>query len=132
MARTPAGHVTIAPVHLAPRCCRFFQQLGHRVLAANPRKVRAIYQNERKCDRKDAELLARLARADEKLLHPVDHGTEAMQRDLLQIKLRDNLVRQRVDVISSVRFSLKSLGSRGKNGVGGAGWGRQAGPKPAG
>jgi transposase len=35
-----------------------------------------------------------------------------MQRDLLQIKLRDNLVRQRVDVISSVRFTLKSLGIR--------------------
>jgi transposase len=94
----------------SPWTSRFFQQLGHRVLVANPRKVRAIYQNERKCDRKDAEMLARLARADEKLLHPVDHGTEEMQRDLLQIKLRDNLVRQRVDVISSVRFTLKSLG----------------------
>ena len=94
----------------SPWISRFFQQLGHRVLVANPRKVRAIYQNERKCDRKDAEMLARLARAEEKLLHPVDHGTEEMQRDLLQIKLRDNLVRQRVDVISSVRFTLKSLG----------------------
>ena len=40
----------------------------------------------------------------------MEHGTEEMQRDLLQIKLRDNLVRQRVDIISSVRFTLKSLG----------------------
>jgi transposase len=80
------------------------------VLVANPRKLRAIYQNVRKSDRNDAELLARIARSDEKLLSPVEHVSEEMQRDLLQIKLRDNLVRQRVDIISSVRFTLKSLG----------------------
>ncbi len=80
------------------------------MLVANPRKVRAIYKNDRKSDRKDAEMLARIARTDEKLLHPVQHGTEDMQIDLLQIKLRDVLVRQRVNVISSVRFTLKSLG----------------------
>ncbi len=108
--RHPGALVVMEVGMHSPWISRFFQQLGHRVLVANPRKVRAIYQNERKCDRKDAEMLARLARADEKLLHPVDHGTEEMQRDLLQIKLRDNLVRQRVDVISSVRFTLKSLG----------------------
>jgi transposase len=94
----------------SPWISRFLAELGHRVLVANPRKVRAIYQNIRKSDRKDAELLARLARSDEKLLHPIQHGTEEMQLDLLQIKLRDNLVRQRVAIISSVRFTLKSLG----------------------
>jgi transposase len=47
---------------------------------------------------------------DPTLLYPIEHRSEEMQRDLLQIKLRDNLVRQRVDVISSVRFTLKSLG----------------------
>lgn len=57
-------------------------------------------------------MLARLARADERLIHPIKHGTEQAQRDLLQIKLRDNLVRQRVDVISAVRFTLKSMGIR--------------------
>ena len=96
----------------SPWVSRFFAGLGHRVLVANPRKVRAIWQNDRKCDRKDAAMLAKLARADESLLHPVEHGTEQAQLDLLQIKLRDNLVRQRVDVISAVRFTLKSLGIR--------------------
>ncbi len=96
----------------SPWISRFFSGLGHRVLVANPRKVRAIYQNDRKCDRKDAAMLAKLARADESLLCPVQHGTEQAQLDLLQIKLRDNLVRQRVDVISAVRFTLKSLGIR--------------------
>jgi transposase len=94
----------------SPWISRFLAELGHRVLVANPRKVRAIYQNIRKSDRNDAELLARIARADEKLLYPIEHGTEDMQLDLLQIKLRDNLVRQRVAIISSVRFTLKSLG----------------------
>ena len=94
----------------SPWISRFFEARGHRVLVANPRKTRAIWKNDRKDDKKDARMLARLARADENLLHPVTHGTEQHQKDLVRIKLRDNLVRQRVDVISSVRFTLKSLG----------------------
>lgn len=94
----------------SPWTSRFLEARGHRVLVANPRKTRAIWKNDRKDDRKDARMLARLARADESLLHPVTHGSEEHQKDLLQIKLRDNLVRQRVDVISAVRFTLKSLG----------------------
>lgn len=94
----------------SPWTSRFLEARGHRVLVANPRKTRAIWKNDRKDDKKDARMLAQLARADERLLHPVTHGTEQHQKDLLQIKLRDNLVRQRVDVISAVRFTLKSLG----------------------
>lgn len=55
-------------------------------------------------------MLAKIARMDPQLLHPVEHGSEEAQRDLLRVKLRDNPVRQRVDIISSVRFTLKSLG----------------------
>lgn len=94
----------------SPWTSRFLKNLGHRVLIANPRKVASIYQNHRKSDRNDAEQLARIARTDETLLHPVEHVSVEMQRDLLQIKMRDNLVRQRVNIISSVRFTIKSLG----------------------
>jgi transposase len=112
-SRKHPGALVVMEVGMqSPWISRFFSGLGHRVLVANPRKVRAIWQNDRKCDRKDAVMLARLARADESLLSPVRHGTEQAQLDLLQIKLRDNLVRQRVDVISAVRFTLKSLGIR--------------------
>ena len=38
------------------------KELGHEVLVANARKLRAIYTNPRKGDRADAETLARLAR----------------------------------------------------------------------
>lgn len=94
----------------SPWISRFFGEMGHRVLVANPRKVRAIYQAERKSDDRDAELLARIARVDEALLHPVEHGGEKQQRDMLAIKLRDALVRSRVGLINAVRFTLKSLG----------------------
>jgi transposase len=94
----------------SPWTSRFFKDLGHEVLVANPRKLRAIYTSVRKSDQSDAHMIARLARVDPILLSPIEHSTEEQQRDLLQIKLRDNLVRQRVDIISSVRFTLKSLG----------------------
>lgn len=114
-AKFPAALIVMEVGMNSPWISRFFEGLGHRVLVANPRKLRAIYQNDRKCDRRDAEMLARLARSDEKLIYPIQHGTEQAQRDLLQIKLRDNLVRQRVDVISAVRFTLKSMGIRLKS-----------------
>ncbi len=79
---------------------------------ANPRKVRAIYQNDRKCDLYDAWMLAKLAAFDPAMLYPIEHQSEEAQRDLLQIKLRDSLVRRRVDLISSVRGVFKSLGLR--------------------
>ena len=94
----------------SPWISRFLKELGHEVIVANPRKLRAIYASDRKSDRNDARMLARIARLDPQLLYPVQHGSEEAQRDLLQIKLRDNLVRQRVDIISSVRFTLKSMG----------------------
>ena len=49
------------------------QELGHDVLVANARKLRAIYHNPRKGDRADAETLARLARLDPELLSPIHH-----------------------------------------------------------
>ena len=94
----------------SPWTSRFLSALGLNVVVANARKLRAIYDNPRKSDALDAQMLAKLVRADASLLHPVQHVSESAQRDLSRIKLRDNLVRQRVDVISSVRNILKSLG----------------------
>lgn len=94
----------------SPWVSRFLEDQGLRVIVANPRKVRAIYQSERKCDKRDAEMLARIGRMDPKLLHPVEHGSEQAQHDMLQIKLRDALVRSRVGMINAIRFTLKSLG----------------------
>lgn len=106
----PGARIAFEVGSHSPWIKRFLSELGHEVFVANPRKLRAIYANERKSDKNDARMLARIARMDPQLLHPVEHGSEEAQRDLLRIKLRDNHVRQRVDIISSVRFTLKSLG----------------------
>jgi len=94
----------------SPWISRYLEGLGWEVIVSNPRKVRAIYQYERKSDQRDALMLARIGRMDRALLYPVRHGSEEAQQDLLRIKLRDSLVRARVALINSVRFSLKSLG----------------------
>ena len=111
MARSYPGATVVmeAGTH-RPWVSRFLQELGLRVIVANPRKTRAIYQNERKSDRRDAMMLARLARMDPTLLHPVEHGSQEAQQDMLELKLRDSLVRARVALINAVRFTLKSLG----------------------
>jgi transposase len=108
--RYPGARVALEVGCHSPWISRFLKDLGLDVIVANSRKLRAIYTNARKSDEIDARMLAKIARLDPSLLHPIEHGTEEAQRDLLQIKLRDNLVRQRVDIISAVRFSLKSLG----------------------
>ena len=99
----------------SPWISRYLESLGIEVVVSNPRKVRAIYQHERKCDQRDALMLARIGRMDRALLYPVRHCSEQAQQDLLRIKLRDSLVRARVGLINSVRFSLKSLGYAVRN-----------------
>jgi len=64
---------------------------------------------------RDAQRLARLARVDPELLHPIQHGSAQAQHDLLGLKLRAALVRTRVNLINAVRFTLKSLGHSVRN-----------------
>lgn len=88
------------------------KERGHPVIVANARKLRAIYCNERKSDKRDAQMLAKLARVDASLLHPVEHGSVENLENRQRIAMRDSLVKHRVALINSVRFSLKSLGVR--------------------
>jgi transposase len=106
----PGARIALEVGTHSPWISRFLSELGHEVLVANPRKLRAIYASDRKSDKNDARILARIARLDPQLLYPIQHGTEEAQRDLLRMKMRDTLVRQRVCVINSVRMTLKSLG----------------------
>jgi len=108
----PGALVVIEVGTHSPWISRLLQSRGLRVLVANARKVKAIYTNKRKCDRLDAEILARLARVDPELLHPLEHRSEQAQSDMLSIKMRDAMVRQRTALIVSLRGSLKSLGTR--------------------
>ena len=64
----------------SPWVSRFLQELGLRAVVANPRKTWAIYENERKSDRRDAMMLARLARLDPTLLHPMSMAARRPSR----------------------------------------------------
>jgi transposase len=111
----PAAIVALEAGTHSPWISRYLTGLGATVIVANPRKLHAISRHERKCDRRDAVMLARLARADAALLHPIQHGSAQAQHDLLGLKLRDSLVRTRVNLINTVRFTLKSLGYAVRN-----------------
>src|ERR1035438_1870684 len=110
LSKYPAATVALEAGTHSPWISRYLTGLGATVIVANPRKLHALSRHERKCDRRDAVMLARLARADAALLHPIQHGSAQAQHDLLGLKLRDRLVRTRVNLINTVRFTLKSLG----------------------
>lgn len=88
------------------------RELGHDVLVANARKLRAIYANPRKGDPADAETLARLARLDPELLSPIHHRSPSAQADLAVLRSRDALVRCRTLLINHTRDIVKASGSR--------------------
>jgi transposase len=110
IGRYPGAFVVMEAGCHSPWISRYLEALGCEVIVSNPRKVRAIYQHERKSDRRDALMLARIARMEPALLYPVEHGREEAQQDLLRIKLRDSLVRARVGVMNSIPSTIKSLG----------------------
>lgn len=109
-ARYPSATFIMETGTHSPWVSRLLEALGHRVIVANARKLRAISQSHIKTDAEDARMLARLGRADPALLSPIKHRSEQGQRALLRIKVRESLVRSRVNQMNSVRFLLKSLG----------------------
>jgi transposase len=96
----------------SPWVSRLLQALGHEVIVANARRVKLISESSRKNDRLDAEFLARLARADEKLLAPVRHRSEEAQVDLMVVRVRAQLVELRTQAINAARGLVKSYGQR--------------------
>lgn len=96
----------------SPWVSRLVESQGQEVIVANPRKVKLISQNSRKNDPLDAELLARLGRADRELLKPVKHRSRKAHADLMLIRVRAHLVEQRTDVVNAARGLTKSFGER--------------------
>ena len=92
-ARYPGATIVMETGTHSPWISRLVAALGHPVIVANARKVRAISQSQTKSDREDARMLARLGRADPQLLSPVRHRSEAPQRALVRLKVREALVR---------------------------------------
>jgi hypothetical protein len=87
------------------------EELGHEVIVANVRELRAISHSDQKSDKVDAEKLARYARLDLEALRPIAHRTVAQQEILTLIRARDVLVRLRTGAVNSVRDLAKPCGT---------------------
>ena len=96
----------------SPWVSRLLAELGHQVIVANARKIRAITASESKNDRNDAEKLARFAAFDPRLLSPLEHRSVARQQDLNLIHARSTLVRARTMIVNALRGLVNSAGSR--------------------
>jgi len=88
------------------------EELGHEVIVANPRRVELISKSQRKSDVTDAELLARLGRADPALLSPIVHRPETTQVDLAVVRARAAVVRSRTLLVNHCRGIVKAAGQR--------------------
>lgn len=96
----------------SPWISRLAKQCGLAVVVANPREVKSICKSNRKNDKRDAEMLARLARADVNLLCPIEHRGRQAQQDLALLRARHAVVGSRTKLINCVRGLLKSNGLR--------------------
>jgi transposase len=88
------------------------ESLGHEVLVANPRKLRALYASGHKSDVIDARMLARVGRMDPALLGAIHHRSLETQADLAVLRARAVLVRARTKLVNHVRGAVKSMGAR--------------------
>src|ERR1700728_4069240 len=110
--RLPPTRMVIEAGAHSPWVSRLLESIGHSVVVANARKVRLIYESDRKNDRLDARMLARLGRVDVELLAPVRHRGAQAQADLAVIRGRDALVAARTQLINACRGMVKAIGGR--------------------
>jgi len=96
----------------SPWVSRLLTELGQEVVVANPNKIALITQSQRKCDRVDAHMLARLGSSDPRLLSPIRHRSAETQATLTRLRARDVLIRARTSMINMCRGSCKAMGAR--------------------
>ena len=82
------------------------------MIVANARQVKVISESNKKNDKPDAEFLARLARADRKLLAPIQHRGEAAQAELIAVRVRAQWIALRTQAVNAARGFVKSIGQR--------------------
>jgi transposase len=111
-SRIPVSLVALEVSAHSPWVSQSLEKLGHEVVVANARRVKLISESSRKNDAVDAELLARLVRADRLLLSPVRHRGAEAQADLMGIRVRAQLVELRTQTVNAVRGLVKPFGQR--------------------
>jgi transposase len=108
----PPAHVVIEVGQHSRWVEKLLVELGHRVTVADPRRLKLISASYAKTDTKDAQLLARMGRADAGLLSPVKQRGEEVQADLAVARSRDALVRTRTRLVNHIRGLVKCFGER--------------------
>ena len=96
----------------SPWISRSLKSLGHKVIVADPGRLRLIAKSINKSDKKDAEVLARVGRLDLGVLNPVYHRGAQAQADLTVVRMREELVQARTKLVNAVRSTVKSAGGR--------------------
>ena len=96
----------------SPWMSRALRSLGHEVQVADPRCVQLIAKDPRKTDRRDAEMLARMASAMPDLLGSVHHRSEQAHAHLAIVRARDLIVRMRTMAVQQARGMCKAFGLR--------------------
>src|SRR5258708_24050407 len=96
---------------------QLLSELGHEVIVANARELRAITGSDRKSDKVDAEKLARYARVDRRILRPLRHRGEEAQLDLLVIRGRAVVGKKRTQMGNSGGGVVKAVGKRRPTGA---------------
>jgi hypothetical protein len=90
---------------------RLLGELGYEGVVANPRRVKLVSGNDDKSDGVDAACLARLGRADVKLLFPVVLRSAQTQADREVLRAREALVRCRTPRASPCGLAWRTTGS---------------------
>lgn len=112
VSRYPGARVVMEVGTHSPWVSRTLASLGHEPVVANPSELYGKKRRRRRNDKLDAEQLARVGRADVRLLHPIRHRGEPAQVDRAVLQARDALVGIRTALINCVRGTVKALGHR--------------------
>jgi len=112
LSKYPGAALVIESSTHSAWIARLADKLGHKVCVSNPRKVRTIWDTDDKTDERDARTLAFLYRSEPRLLYPIKHKGEESQRDLVLIKSREQLLKNRTQLINYCRSTVKGFGKR--------------------
>src|ERR1700722_6863437 len=110
--KIPRSRIALETGTHSPWISRLLTELGHKVIVAHAQKVQLITKSNRKDDRHDARILARLARIDPELLGPVRLRSAKAQLHLTVIRARAELVSARTALVNAARGLVKSYGGR--------------------
>jgi transposase len=108
----PPARIALETGTHSPWISRVLRGCGHEVIVANARQLRFIFAKHNKTDPSDAQDLARTARLDPRLLHPVQHRSREDQASLAVLRARNSVVDARTQLVLHVRGSVKSFGAR--------------------